>query len=224
MSSDHVRTTAPWRRPDPDLVAAFARYPVANIGDAAQRLDIVDGGIQPIWHGARAVGAALPVMTVAGDNRAVIDALDVIRPGDLLMINAFGFAGRAIIGDNLAQRFELYGASGAVVDGYVRDRDVIESLRFPVFARGLTPAGPFKHGPGTIGEAVAIGGVVVNAGDIVVADSDGVIVIRPERARDILRAVEDIAVLEAEKDAEVVAMRALRASHAGAAGVDVGAR
>ncbi|MBO0982643.1 RraA family protein [Rathayibacter sp. SD072] len=213
MSSDNVTTVSSWQRPDADLVAAFARYPVANIGDAAERLNIVDGGIHPIWNGARAVGTALPVMTVAGDNRAVIDALEYIRPGDLLMINAFGFHGRAIIGDNLAQRFEFFGASGAVVDGYVRDRDIIESLGFPVFARGLTPAGPFKNGPGTIGEPVAIGGVVVNAGDIVVADSDGVIVIRPDRAREILRAVEEIAVIEAEKDAEVAAMRALRASH-----------
>lgn len=213
MTAANVNPTAPWTRPDPELVAAFARYPVANIGDAAERLNIVDGGIHPIWHGAKAVGTALPIMTVAGDNRAVIDALEYIRPGDLLMINAFGFEGRAIIGDNLAQRFEFFGASGAVVDGYVRDRDIIESLGFPVFARGLTPAGPFKNGPGTIGEPVAIGGVVVNAGDIVVADSDGVIVIRPHRAREILRAVEEIAVIEAEKDAEVAAMRALRASH-----------
>ncbi|MEU1949934.1 RraA family protein, partial [Streptomyces sp. NPDC020125] len=76
-----------------------------------------------------------------------------------------------------------------------------------VFARGLTPAGPFKNGPGTIGEPVAIGGVVVNPGDIVAADGDGVIVIPPHRADEALRAVEEIVAREAALDAEVETLR-----------------
>lgn len=152
MTQDNVRVNTEWDRVDEDVLEQLREHSVANLGDALDRLNIVDGGIAPIWTGAKAVGTALPVLTVAGDNKAVIAALDHIRPGDILVINAFGYDGRAIIGDNLAQRFAVFGAVGAVVDGYVRDSAIIESLGFPVFARGLTPAGPFKNGPGAIGE------------------------------------------------------------------------
>jgi regulator of RNase E activity RraA len=207
MAQDNVRVTPAWERVDEQLLKRFRSHSVANLGDALDRLNIVDGGIAPIWSGARAVGTALPVLTVAGDNKAVIAALEHIRPGDIVVINAFGYDGRAIMGDNLAQRFAVHGAAGAVVDGYVRDAAIIERLGVQVFARGLTPAGPFKNGPGTIGEAVAIGGVVVNPGDIVAADGDGVIVIPPHRAEEALKAVEEIVAREEALDAEVEALR-----------------
>ena len=207
MTQDNVRVNTGWARVGGYVLDRFRGHSVANLGDALDRLNIVDGGIAPIWPGAKAVGTALPVLTVAGDNKAVIAALDHIRPGDILVINAFGYDGRAIIGDNLAQRFAVFGAAGAVVDGYVRDSAIIESLGVPVFARGLTPAGPFKNGPGTIGEPVALGGVVVNPGDIVAADADGVIVIPPHRAEEALTSVEAIVAREADLDAEVEALR-----------------
>jgi regulator of RNase E activity RraA len=210
MSEDNVRVTTDWSRVDEAVLDELRAHSVANLGDALDRLNIVDGGISAIWPGAKAVGTALPVMTVAGDNKAVITALDHIRPGDILVINAFGYEGRAIIGDNLAQRFDVFGAAGAVVDGYVRDRDIIEQLGFPVFARGVTPAGPWKNGPGVIGEPVAIGGVVVNPGDIVAADGDGVIVIPPHRVEEVLASVREVVALEASKDAEVEALRGAR--------------
>lgn len=211
MTSESNITVAPsWERPSAETLAAFERHSVANLGDGLERLDIVDAGIGPIWPGARIVGSALPVLTVAGDNKAVIEALDHIQPGDVLVINAGGYDSRAILGDNLAQRFDLFGATGAIVDGAVRDRDIIESLSFPVFARSLTPAGPFKNGPGRIGACVAIGGVVVSPGDIIVADSDGVIVIPPSRVAEALAGADAIVELEAAKDAEVVELRTSR--------------
>ncbi|MFB7893654.1 RraA family protein [Microbacterium sp. NPDC056044] len=210
MTDTNITVATGWERPAAETLAAFERHSVANLGDALERLDIVDGGIAPIWQGARIVGSALPVLTVAGDNKAVIDALDHIHPGDVLVINAGGYSARAILGDNLAQRFDLFGATGAIVDGYVRDRDIIETLRFPVFARGLTPAGPFKNGPGRIGVPVAIGGVVVSPGDIIVADADGVIAIPQDRALEALAAADAIVALEAAKDAEVVELRTAR--------------
>ncbi len=199
-----------WRRASADLIGQFGQLPVAVIGDAMERLDIMDGGISPIWDGARCVGSALPIYTTAGDNLAVIEALGSIREGDLVCIAAGGYSGRALIGDNLAQRFDVFGAVGAVVDGYVRDRDVIAGMRFPVFARGLTPAGPWKNGPGRVGEPIALGGVVVNPGDIVAADSDGIAVIRPRSAEAVLAECRALVRVEAEKDAEVVALRSAR--------------
>lgn len=207
MTEKNIRVAPDWDRVDDAILEELRQHSVANLGDALDRLNIVDGGIAPIWHGARAVGTALPVMTVAGDNKAVIAALDHIRPGDIVVINASGYEGRAILGDNLAQRFDLFGAVGAVVDGYVRDRDIIAELGIPIFARGLTPAGPWKNGPGSIGEPVAIGGVVVHPGDIVAADGDGVIIIPPHRADEVIAAVREIVALEESKDAEVATLR-----------------
>ena len=201
-----VRVASSWTRPDAKLLARFAKYPVANLGDAIGRLGIPDAGIAPIWPGARFVGAALPILTVAGDNATIIEALNHIRPGDAVVVNGFGHLGRALIGDNLAQRFGAFGAVGAVVDGCVRDRDIIANLGFPVFARGLTPAGPFKNGPGVIGAPVAIGGIVCNPGDIVAADGDGVIFIPPSRAEEVLNAAEAVARREIALDNEVAAL------------------
>lgn len=210
MTETNITIVPTWERPSAETLARFAAHSTANLGDGLERLDIVDAGIAPIWPGSRIVGSALTVLTTAGDNKAVIEALDHIQPGDVVIINAGGYDGRAILGDNLAQRFDLFGATGAIVDGCVRDRDIIESLRFPVFARGLTPAGPYKNGPGRIGVPVALGGVVVSPGDIVVADSDGVIVIPPSRVEAALAGADAIVALEAEKDAEVVELRAAR--------------
>lgn len=198
-----VRVVAPWVRPAADLVDAFRKYPVANIGDAMDRLGLCDGGIASMWAGARFVGTALPILTTSGDNAAVIKALELIEPGDVVVVNGFGHTHRALVGDQLAQRFAAAGAVGAVIDGAIRDQAHIAELRYPVFARGANPAGPFKNGPGVIGEAVAVGGIVCAAGDIVAADADGVIVIPAQRAEEILGRVEAVAEHEAVLTAAV---------------------
>ncbi|WP_072803268.1 RraA family protein [Rhodococcoides yunnanense] len=207
-----VRVAEEWVRPSPELIARFAQYPVANLGDAMDRLGICDAGIVPVWNGARFVGSALPILTAAGDNAAIIDALEFIRPGDVVVVNGFGHLQRAVIGDNLTQRFAAHGAVGAVVDGCIRDRDIITELRFPMFSRGVTPAGPYKNGPGVIGSSIAVGGIVCNPGDIVAGDSDGVIIVPPARAEEVLAGAAQIAERELALDAEVAAMYAA-ASH-----------
>ncbi|MEU0108850.1 RraA family protein [Streptomyces sp. NPDC006129] len=191
--SPNIEVAPKWQRPDRELLEEFQRHSVANIGDALGRLGMPDGGITPIWDGCRAVGSALTVLTVAGDDLAVIDAVAHIEPGDFLVINGFGYAGRAVMGDILAQYFSSRGAVGAIVDGAVRDRDEIRQQRFPVWARTVTPAGPWKNGPGAVGTPVAIGGVVINPGDIVVADSDGVVAVPLRKARDIVAELARIA-------------------------------
>ncbi|KMS73383.1 aldolase [Streptomyces viridochromogenes] len=183
--SPNIEVGPAWQRPDSELLAEFRRHSVANIGDALGRLGMPDGGITPIWDGCRAVGCALTVLTVAGDDLAVIDAVAHIEPGDFLVINGFGYPGRAVMGDILAQYFSSRGAVGAIVDGAVRDRDEIRQQGFPVWSRTVTPAGPWKNGPGALGTPVAIGGVVITPGDIIAADSDGIVAVPLGKARDI---------------------------------------
>jgi regulator of RNase E activity RraA len=203
--ADRVRISEPWPRTPVDLVVALGGFAVANIGDAMERLGMCDGGIATVWSGARAAGTVLPVLTSSGDNAAVIEALEYAREGDLLVVNGFGHTQRALVGDQLARRFAGQGVRGAVIDGAVRDRDTIADLRFPVWARATTPAGPFKNGPGVIGEPVAVGGIVAAAGDVVVADGDGVIVVPAGRAAAVLAAVRDVVAHEERLHAEAEA-------------------
>jgi regulator of RNase E activity RraA len=92
-----------------------------------------------------------------------------------------------------------------VIDGAVRDRDTIAALRFPIWARATSPAGPFKNGPGVIGEPVAVGGIVAAAGDVIVADGDGVIIVPAARAAAVLAAVREVVAHEERLHAEVAA-------------------
>lgn len=197
-----IHIDAGWTRPDAKLVESFASHSTANIGDAIGRLGMPDAGIKPIWAGAKTAGSALPVLVTAGDDLAVIQAVSHIRPGDVVVINGFGYTGRAVMGDILSQMFATNGAVGAIVDGAVRDVAEIEAQGFPVWARAVTPAGPWKNGPGTVGKAVAIGGVVVHPGDIVVGDGDGVVCVPRDDAERVLAELERVVEFERQMHEE----------------------
>jgi len=203
LESAEVRIAPRWIRPSKNWLEAFSPFPVANIGDAMERLNMCDAGIIPLTENTAFTGFAFPVQVTAGDNAAVIKALDYIEEGDVMMINGMGHIDRALVGEQLTQRFQHAGARGQVIDGAVRDKKVIESTGLPTYSRGISPAGPYKNGPGVIGEPVAIGGVVCCAGDIVVADDDGIIIIPFWRAEEVLEKVKEVARREAEMTAEV---------------------
>jgi 4-hydroxy-4-methyl-2-oxoglutarate aldolase len=179
--------------PADDLMGAFAGLSVANIGDARDRMGMLDGGIRTLWRGARMVGRARTVWVRSGDNLAVHQALAMARAGDVLVINGHRDTDRALIGELIAERAKARGVAGMVIDGAARDVTELERIGFGVWARGVSPAGPYKNGPGKTDLPVAVGGVVVSPGDVVVADDDGVIVIpAAEAAASLLggRAVE----------------------------------
>jgi regulator of RNase E activity RraA len=104
------------------------------------------------------------------------------RPGDVLVINGQGDLSRALLGDLIGEIMVSKGVVGAVIDGAVRDAETLAAQGLVVFARAATPAGPFKNGPGVIGSPVAVGGVVVSPGDLIVTDPDGVVVVPHHRA------------------------------------------
>ena len=180
--TDSLTLADPWERVDRDLLGRFAKAPAANIGDVFDRLLVMDGGIRPFTSSTRLVGTALPIHTRAGDNLAIHRALDDAEPGDVLVINGQGDLSRALIGDLIGEIMVNKGVLGAVIDGAVRDAETLGAQGLVVFARAATPAGPFKNGPGVIGAPVAVGGVVVSAGDLVVTDADGVVLVPRRRA------------------------------------------
>ena len=139
----------------------------------------------------------MTVLAVAGDDLAVIEAVAHGEAGDFIVINGFGYLGRALMGDILAELFRSRGAVGAIVDGAVRDRDQIREIGFPIWSRAVVPAGPWKNGPGAIGTPVAIGGVVIHPGDNVVADSDGITAVSQHKSKDLTVELERIKAFEA---------------------------
>ncbi|WP_315779910.1 MULTISPECIES: RraA family protein [unclassified Bradyrhizobium] len=166
---------------DPGLIAAFRQIPTAVISDNLERLPGAIG-LKPFYKGPPMAGIALTVDTAPGDNLFVHRALDLIKPGDVLVINGGGDETRALVGEIIAAIAEQRGAAGIVLDGAIRDSAVLMSSPFPVFARAANHRGPYKNGPGTINQPVSIGGMVVAPGDVVVGDADGVVAFAPQRA------------------------------------------
>ncbi len=185
------------------LLRAYADVPVANIGDALGRTNVLAGRIRATWPGARVVGRALPVFCSRGENPGINLALDRARPGDVLVVDGQADADRALMGELIAERALSLGVRGMVIDGAVRDVDVLQEMGFPVWAVGFSPAGPFKNGPGWAGRPVSAGGVVVNPGDLVAADGDGVVVVPAADAERVLVEAQRIQAHEERRRVEL---------------------
>lgn len=165
------------RRASVGLLDRFRRLPTANIADAMHRLGALDPVVKPAWHGATLVGSAYTVWTRPGDNLGIHQALTEAQAGDVIVVNGGGDEGRALLGELIAGRAKALGVAGFVIDGAVRDSEGLAEYDMPVFARARTPAGPYKDGPYATCVDVAITGVVVHPGDIVVGDADGVVIV-----------------------------------------------
>ena len=183
------------------LIERLGRLPVANVGDAMERISAVDSGIRPMWRGARVVARAYTVLTRSGDNQGIHEAIDLAAPGEVLVVNGFADTSRALVGELLAGRARANGLAGFVIDGAVRDVDEIESLGVAVFARAVTPAGPYKLGPHRQQVPVALGGQCVMPGDVVVGDADGLVVIPIAQLGETVLAAEQIQANEVAKKA-----------------------
>ena len=191
MSTETVDPTlADFPRASDEVIERFAALPAANIADAMDRFGALDSAIQAVWDGAHLAGSALTVWSREGDNLAIDQALEIAHPGDVILVNSYGYEQRALLGDIIGAQAKKRGVAGFVLDGACRDREGLAEIGMPVFARALTPAGPYKTGPGRVGQIVACGGVAVAPGDIVVGDADGVVVIPLADAERVLAAGE----------------------------------
>ena len=171
-------------RPSKELVQRFAGLPVANIGDNMSRLYCVDAAIKSV-NGRPMLGVAYTLHLPSGDNLLLHKAIEMAQPGDVLVISAGG-PERAYCGELMMMCARNRGLGGFAIDGYIRDIDEASQMDFPVFAKGVTPQGPYKCGPGEINVPIAFGGQVVFPGDIVVGDQDGIIFVRPSEAEEVL--------------------------------------
>jgi len=190
VPADSVRVATGWERPPASWLERLADVPASIAGDVLDRMTVIDGGIALRTSTPRMIGFALPVHVRSGDNLAIHRALDEARPGDILVVNGGGDTTRALVGDLIGEIMLASGVRGAVVDGAVRDVETLSDQGLAVYARAVTPAGPYKSGPGSIGSPVAVGGIVVGAGDLLIGDADGVVVVPIDRIEEVAREYE----------------------------------
>jgi len=163
------------RRVDPELVRKFRSLPVANVSDCMSRLSAGGPRLRP-YHGEGVLsGPAFTVKTRPGDNLMVHKALDVALPGDVVVVDAGGDLTNSIVGEIMISYAINRGLGGLVINGSIRDCDALRRLNFPVYAAGVTHRGPMKSGPGEIGKAIAFDGMVIQPGDLIIGDGDGVL-------------------------------------------------
>ena len=168
---------------DAKILAALREIPVAALSDNMHR-NIGTAGLDP-YHkpvAATMAGTAVTARSRGGDNLTYLRALEFCRPGDVLVVDAGGDLNNAVVGGILSFYAAQIGVQGVVIDGAIRDVAEIRAREFPVYARGVTHRGPYKDGPGEINVPVSVGGMVVNPGDIVVGDQDGLLAFAPDEA------------------------------------------
>jgi 4-hydroxy-4-methyl-2-oxoglutarate aldolase len=191
-------------RPDPALVARLAGAMTGHVIDAMDGSGALAAAIKPVDPARAAfVGVALTCETGPGDNLAVMGALALAQPGDVIVAAAAGFLGAAIMGDNVAWMARNGGVVGLVTDGVVRDAAGIREIGLPLFAAGITPNSCARSGPGRVGLPVVCGGVAIASGDVVVADADGVVVVPQARLASVVARMEQVLAAERALQARI---------------------
>jgi len=188
-------------RVDETWVHAFRGLPVATLSDSMSRMSAGGVSLRPFYTGPRMVGAAVTVKTRPGDNLMVHKAMDMAQPGDIVVVDAGGDLTNAIIGELMVAHAEQRKLGGLVIYGAIRDSDQLSRGAMPVFAVGVTHRGPYKDGPGEVNVPIAINGMVINPGDLVCGDADGVLAIPLAD----VAAVHGAAVRKGEDEAQLMA-------------------
>ncbi|MDO9405176.1 MAG: RraA family protein [Polaromonas sp.] len=187
------------RQASPALVQAFSTLPVANVSDCMSRMTAAGAQLRPMHRSGRLAGPALTVKTRPGDNLMIHQALEMAQPGDVIVVDGGGDLTNALIGELMTTYAQSRGVAGMVINGAIRDLDVIGAGSFPVYAAGVTHRGPYKDGPGEINVPIAINGMVIHPGDLVLGDADGVLCVPLDVADEVLQAAQ--AKVAAEKKA-----------------------
>jgi 4-hydroxy-4-methyl-2-oxoglutarate aldolase len=185
------------------LVAAAGKFQASILADVAGRRGTLGGGIQALSRAMKLAGPAFTVEVRPGDNLMIHAALQLAQPGDVIVVDGKGDLTCALTGALMAAHAQKAGIAGFIMYGAVRDTDECARGSFPIFAAGANPNGPIKASGGRINWPISVAGTVVNPGDLVVGDADGVVVLPRELAADI------VAGAQAKVDAEDKRMKAI---------------
>jgi 4-hydroxy-4-methyl-2-oxoglutarate aldolase len=159
-----------------DIIDELLRHGTSTLCEASGLPCALDYSIRPVWRGAAVAGPAYPLRCAPGDNLAIHIAVDAVPPGHVLVVDASGYVA-GYWGEVLTVAAEARGITGIIIDGGLRDIDALERRKFPAFARGIGMRGTVKFHAPSVGEPIVIAGVAIAPGDLVVADTDGVLAI-----------------------------------------------
>jgi 4-hydroxy-4-methyl-2-oxoglutarate aldolase len=169
-----------------ELVREAASIPAAILADVYGRRGAVNGRVAPLSATMKVAGPALTIEVRPGDNLMIHAALAIAKPGDVLIVDGKADQTCALIGEIVVRQAMAIGVAGMILDAAARDVEALREAGFPIFSVGANPCGPTKRVAGRVNHPIAVGGVAVNPGDLVVGDADGVVVIERERVAEMI--------------------------------------
>ena len=188
-----------------NIAKEFLTLPVANVSDSMWRLTAGGSRLRPMHKSGQMAGPALTVKSRPGDNLMLHKAIDMAEPGDIIVCDAGGDLTNSLMGELMLAHAIKRGVGGFVLNGAVRDVEAFLDVNLPVFAAGVSHRGPYKDGPGEINVSVAIDGMVIEPGDLVIGDWDGVLSIPLDDVESILKKTNEKQAAEAVDMAKIEA-------------------
>ncbi len=175
-------------RPDVQAVKVLGELGAATVHEAQGRTGAMLPYMRPIYPSARVSGPAVTVSCHPGDNLMIHASIEVCQPGDVLVVVTTSESTDGMFGDLLGTSCQAHSVAGLIIDAGVRDTAELTAMKFPVWSKAISPQGTVKASPGSVNVSVVCAGVIVNPGDVIVGDADGVVVVPRAAAADVAKA------------------------------------